>query len=141
MTNPDIAPNPESFTPEQLLAEMESTRECFPIVGATTGTDGNTDFVTIARYHASMRDFFDNDKLDRHLKESLLAPTVNLPLQFTPDFRYAFDPGQEWFRVGRGTLLHATRRKVPVRIVTLDFEGFSCSWLCRDERDVEQTVS
>lgn len=105
------------------------------------GARGETHDVEIARYHAPMRDFFDNDKLHEHFVASAEAPTIQLPLEIASDFRFAFDTGQEWFRVGRGAFLHAAGRKVPVRVVRLDFEGFSASWLYRDDRDVEQPAN
>lgn len=135
------APHKEVLMPEQLLEDLEGVSECFPLVGGIMGARGETHDVEIAGYHAPMTDFFDDRRLQDHLSRTSEAPTITLPLEITPDFRYAFDNGQEWFRVGRGAFLHAAGRRVPVSVVRLDFDGFSVSWLCRDERDIEQPVA
>lgn len=137
MTNPNHAPGAETLTAEQFLENLHETQECFPLVGGTMGARGETHAVEIAGYHAPMTDFFDDDKLREHFRGGAEAPIISLPLEISPDFKYAFDNGEEWFRVGKVAFLHAAERRVPVRIVTLDFTDFSVSWLYRDERDVE----
>ncbi len=141
MATPNTAPKTEFLSPEQFLADLESTQECFPLVGGTMATRGETLEVEIAGYHAPVIDFFDSTKLSEHFGKSIEAPKVRLPLEISADFKYGFDPGEEWFREGRGAFIHVAGRKVPVRVVRLDFVGFSASWVYCDEQETEQAAS
>ena len=141
MTHPNLPPAQETLTPEQLLIDMGAVQECFPLVAGATGASGETYEVEIAGCHAPMADFFDGKKLMDHLRDSAETPTVRLSLEISDDFRFVFDSGEEWFRVGKGAFLHVSGRRVPVRLVTLEFADFSTSWLYRDERDDESLAS
>jgi hypothetical protein len=138
MASPHEIPPKAILSPELFLADFESTRECFPLVGGIMGARGETETVEVGNYHAAMRDFFDDEKLRHHLMASSKAPVASLPLEIAPDFKYAFDNGEGWFRIGKVAFLHVVERRIPVRTVRLDFENFSASWIYREEREVEE---
>jgi hypothetical protein len=109
----------------------------FPPSGGMLGGSGETEVVEVVNYHAPMQDFMSVDSHIPHCEATDALPRVELPLEVSPGFKYAFDPGDTWFRVGRGGFLHLAGRRIPVRLVTIDYEGFSDSWIYRDERDSE----
>lgn len=141
MTHPNLPPAQETLTAEQLLIDMGAVDECFPLVAGTIGARGETYEVEIAGCHVSMAEFFDDKKMTDHFRDRSETPTVKLPLEISDEFRFAFDSGDEWFRVGMGAFLHASGRRIPVRLVTLDFADFSASWLYRDGRDDKNLAS
>lgn len=133
MTNSQEVPSAEALTPEQFLTELEATNECFPLIDGIFGAPGSTKDVKIANYHAPTIDFFNNRKLDEHGRGAIESPSVWMPLEISDDFKYLFDNGEEWFRVGIGAFLHFNEQRIPVKIIRLDFVDFTLTWLYRSE--------
>jgi hypothetical protein len=131
MSNAPEAPTSEPLTADGFLELLESTDEGFHLVGGALGTRGETTVVHIAGYHAPMHDFLDHDAHMRHWEASESAKVVEVFLSMPEDFRYGFDVGMEWFRLGKA-FLNFQDRQVPVRLLKMGDWSVADHWVFRD---------
>ena len=119
------------------MREFETSGECYRLVDGFSDGRGEIQEVQIATYHAPMPELLDDIRLRAHHQESENGPRVSLRLEIGEDFRYGYDTQITWFRIGLGAYVRTSDRRVPVRVVRMDYHGFSTTWLYRDPRDRE----
>jgi hypothetical protein len=110
----------ETLDREELLTLIENVEECFPLVSGIVGARGETETVGVANYHAPMPDLVHISDHLGHLRASIGSPSTELPLEISDRFKYSFDPGDAWFRIGRGAFLYSGERRIPVQLVSVE---------------------
>lgn len=128
----------ESLNPEEFLRVFQTTPGCLPLVGGVVGARGETEVVNVGNYFAPMPDLIDIPKHLEHLRASIEAPSIDLPLEISDKFKYAFDHADPWFRVGSGAFLHFPDSRIPVRLVSIEYNnGSHLHWVYYDESEVD----
>jgi hypothetical protein len=107
------------------------------LVAGTVGARGETELVNVPNYHAPIHELMDIPTHLAHIRAIIGAPSIVLPLEISDTFKYAFDHGDTRFRVGRGAFLHFPDRRVPVRLVSVEYnDGSHLHWIYNDEPPV-----